>query len=355
MHNFISMLFKQLWRYIQPLLIIGDLKRPLGYFIVTALSVGIPAFVGAMFGQIELSITACTGALVILYLRPMPLIDLMIALSVISFGFVISFTLGLLTSFNIYISSASLFFTVVMVTFVCRYHAVPAPGSLFFVLIACLARALPFDLTLAASRVGLLVFGTISACVLALCYNMLGNYLSKTRNINIEVKEKINILKILFHSLVIGFFVGGGYLFASLIGLSSAYWVPVSTVAVLQGANFRAVWSRNIHRIFGTAIGLGIAWVIIFFSPSDWIIAFLIVILVFLIEMLITRNYGLAVIFITPLTVIFANTSMQLGYEDNLITVRLFNIILGGSIGLLGGWFIYKVQFIEGVTKHFKN
>lgn len=355
MLNFLSMLFSPIWLRFQPLLVINNHKRPLGYFMVTAFSVGIPAFVGAAFNQLELSITACTGALVILYLRQMPLIELMISLSVISFGFAISFTLGLLTSFNIYISAASLVFTVFLVTFVCRYYLIPAPGSLFFVLIACLARALPFDLSLAANRIGLLVLGAIGACVLALFYNLLENHFFKARDVDVEVKEKVNIAKILFHSSVISMFVGGGYLFALLIGLSSPYWVPVSTVAVLQGANFRAIWTRNIHRIFGTAIGLGIAWIIILLSPNDWVIAVLIVMLVFLIEMLITRNYGLAVIFITPLTVIFANAGIQLADADNLILVRLLNIIFGGVIGLLGGWFIYRVQFFESLQKYFKG
>ena len=355
MFRFVSTLPSRLWLLIQPLLVINDQKRPLGYFIVTALSVGIPAFIGAGLNQLELSITACTGALIILYLRPMPLIDLMISLSVISFGFALSFTLGLITSFNIYISATSLVFTVFLVTFVCRYYAIPAPGSLFFVLIACLARALPFDLSLAASRIGLLFFGAMGACVIALCYNVLENYFFKAPKVIVEEKETVNIIKILFHSSVISLFVGGGYLFALLMDLSSPYWVPVSTVAVLQGANFRAVWSRNIHRIFGTAIGLGIAWTIMLFTPNDWVIALFIVALVFMIEMLITRNYGLAVIFITPLTVIFANAGMDLSDSNNLISERLLNIVLGGIIGLLGGWCIYRAQFFIGIQKYFKR
>jgi len=65
-------------------------------------------------------------------------------------------------------------------------------------------------------------------------------------------------------------------------------------------------WYRNVHRIVGTAIGMGLVWVLFSLSQGLWVMALLIVVLSFVIEVLVTRNEGLAVIFITPRSAILA-------------------------------------------------
>lgn len=142
-------------------------------------------------------------------------------------------------------------------------------------------------------------------------------------------------------------FVGGGYLFALLIQLDSPYWVPISTAAIMQGATFRAVWHRNVHRIFGTLIGMGLAWVIFSYSPNAWVLAGTIMLCTFLIEALVTRNYGLAVIFITPMTIIMAEFTAASDNIHHLMQARLIDIFLGSCIGYLGGWVIHQTQLFQ--------
>src|SRR3546814_8722819 len=48
-----------------------------------------------------------------------------------------------------------------------------------------------------------------------------------------------------------------------------AYWVPVSCLAVMQGVTLRASWSRNVHRIVGTVIGMGLTWLLLPFLTED--------------------------------------------------------------------------------------
>src|SRR5690625_7418311 len=98
----------------------------------------------------------------------------------------------------------------------------------------------------------------------------------------------------------------------------------------MQGATFRAVWQRNVHRIFGTVIGMGLAWIIFSFSPNAWTLAGLIMLLTFIIEALVIRNYGLAVLFITPLTAIFADSGLGALCPDRLILVRRLHSVVGG-------------------------
>ncbi len=345
----------RLWNQIRPLLTLSDIKRPWGILAVVALSVGAPAFIGAWLDQFVTALLASMGGMVILYMRQTQIAHRMMTLAVCSFGFTVSFSVGLLTSFDPYLSAISLALTVFLATLICRFFSVPPPGSFFFILVACLAKILPFDLTLAAERTGILLFGCMGACLLALGYSVVQqHFLKKSAVVPVEAEDH-RIAAIILEAAVIGLFVGGGYLFALLVNLQNPYWVPVSTAAIMQGATFRAIWHRNVQRIFGTIIGMGVTWVIFSLSPGIWELAALIMLLSFLIEVLITRNYGLAVIFITPLTVIFAEASLASADTGQLILMRLLDIILGSSIGYVGGWVIHHPKLFHYLERLMVN
>jgi len=61
--------------------------------------------------------------------------------------------------------------------------------------------------------------------------------------------------------------------------------------------------------------------------------------------MLVVRHYGLAVIFITPMTVFLAEIGkgMHIG-PNQLISARLLDIAVGSLIGVLGGWMLHNQQ-----------
>lgn len=322
---------------------------------MVALSVGLPVVVGAWLDRFSSAVIASMGGLVILYMQQTHITRRMMTLAICSFGFAVSFSLGILTSFNLYLSASTLALTVFLVTVVCRFFSVPPPGSFFFILVACMSRTLPFDLTLAAERTGILIFGCISACLLALTYSVFQVLFIDNNSTKQNQAEDRRVVAIILESAVISLFVGGGYFVALMMKLDNPYWVPISTAAIMQGATFRAVWHRNVHRIIGTVIGMGLAWVIFSLSPNAWMFAGLIILLSFLIEVLVTRNYGLAVIFITPLTVIFADSAIATGDTERLILARLVDIMLGSSIGYLGGWVIHHPKFFYHLEKWMVN
>lgn len=345
----------KLWIRIKPLLSLSDHKRPLGYLVISALAVGLPAFMGAWFDQFAASMLGCMGGMVILYMQQTEIAHRMMTLATCSFGFALSFALGVLSSFDPYLSAATLTLTVFLATAVCRFYSVPPPASFFFIVAACLARTLPFDLTLTAERTGILLFGSMWACLLALGYSFIQSLFNKQTKVKSALHEAPQVLAISIESAVISLFVSGGYFLALLLEMDNPYWVPISTAAIMQGATFRAIWQRNVHRIAGTVIGMGIAWVIYSFSPGPWALASLIILLIFIIETLITRNYGLAVIFITPITVIFAETTIASSDPTQLLISRFFDIILGCFIGYLGGWVLHHPRFSHLVSRLVNN
>ncbi|MGQ9426992.1 FUSC family protein [Gilvimarinus sp. F26214L] len=344
-----------LWQNLRPLFALSDNKRPLAFLIMAALAVGMPVLLGALLGHYSIAILAAMGGLSILYMPQTAVPHRLITMAVVSFGFSASFTLGALTSYNPALSASTLGLTAILATTICRYFKVPPPGSFFFILVACMARTLPFDLALVAERSGLVLFGTMGACLLALVYGA-GQTLLKDKapRHRPPATPDQNILGIVLEASTIGLFIGGGYFLALTLGLDNPYWVPVSCAAVMQGATFRAIWHRNIHRIVGTLPGMGMAWLILALDLAPWQLALVITGLSFVIETLVTRNYGLAVIFITPLTVLFADANSTLEPE-HLVTARLADIVLGSMLGYLGGWVIHHRQLFQALENRIRR
>jgi uncharacterized membrane protein YccC len=334
-----------IWEQIRPLLALSDHKRPFGFLLTVALAIGGPVLLGVWFGHFATGVGAAIGGLSCVYLRQTPLPQRMLTMASVTFGFCISFTVSLLAAFDPWLMAFALGVVAFWATFICRYYLVPPPGSFFFILVACIASAIPFDITLVAERAGLLLFGCIGASMLALVYSLIqisraridGNYVIESSD-----ATEPRIAAIFLESVTIAFFISLSYLLALWLGFDRPYWVPISCAAILQGVSFRAVYHRNIHRIVGTAIGMGLAWVIFSLEPSLWMLAWLILLLSFVIEILVTRNYGYAVIFVTPLTIILAEAANASQDINAVILLRMTNVVLGSAVGFLGGWLLHQ-------------
>lgn len=310
--------------------------------VLASLCVGFPLLVGYFTDRLDYGLLSCMAGLVILYLPTTSVARRMITLLSCSFGFMISFTIGVIFSFNAYISALVLALFSVGVHWVVRYFDMKPPGSFFFIMIASIASCMPFHPEEIPLKVGLVGMGAMLACLLALFYSI---YITKSDSQ--FAKNELIVLKksstaAIFESLIIGVFVGISLLVGKLLGVTNPYWLPISCLAVLQGVSLQHVWSRSFQRILGTFIGLGLAWILVSFQLNALGICIAIMILQFIIEMLVVRHYGLAVIFITPLTVFLAEAGGNaLSDPNHLITTRFFDILIGSLIGAVAGYFLY--------------
>ncbi|HRG72746.1 MAG TPA: FUSC family protein [Thauera aminoaromatica] len=107
---------------------------------------------------------------------------------------------------------------------------------------------------------------------------------------------------------------------------------------------------RQLQRVLGTAIGMLLAWSLLSLPLDPWRIALLVIALVFVIESLVVRHYGLAVIFITPLTILLAEAA-TLGAAPlaELIASRFIDTLLGCVVGLVGGICLHSARLREVV------
>ncbi|GAA5104225.1 FUSC family protein [Wohlfahrtiimonas larvae] len=116
-----------------------------------------------------------------------------------------------------------------------------------------------------------------------------------------------------------------------------SYWIPLSCVAIMSGSSMIATYYRAIQRSIGTLIGIIIASSILYFHPSGYVLAMIIFTFTLMTEMLIVKNYGLAVIFITPNALLLAETITQGQFSFfHFSSARIIDVIIGSAIGLIG-------------------
>lgn len=179
--------------------------------------------------------------------------------------------------------------------------------------------------------------GAILSCSFAFLYSVLLK--SKVVAVPRRTFNKRRYTKFV-ESAIIGFFMALTLIIGHLLHFNNTYWISIAAVAIIQGRSFEHVRQRNMHRILGTFIGIGLAWVILLFNPEKIVMIIIITILQFIIELLIVRNYGFAVIFITPLTILLAETASETHHHvETLMQARLIDTVIGSLIGLAAGFF----------------
>ncbi len=322
---------------------------------LAGLSVGIPLLTGYFFGDLRSALTASLAGLVILYI-PMKgnIMETMSTMFVCCFGMIISYSLGIIFSFNDWIAPIGFGIFSMTAFYLAKLFNLKPPGSFFFIMIASMAIGMPHPLEDIPSSIGIFTIGTLNACILTFVYTLL--FQPKKHQ-----SKQVSLLKIshytnLLESLIIGIFMMLSIMIGKIFHLNYPYWIPISCLAVLQGVNQYHIWKRGLHRILGTMAGLGIAWVIFSFVTSPLMICFCIILLQIIVELLITRHYALAVIFLTPMGILLAETGSPIALEpDHLFKLRFIEILIGSVLGGIGGWLLYNERIHFNSVKNLKR
>jgi uncharacterized membrane protein YccC len=101
---------------------------------------------------------------------------------------------------------------------------------------------------------------------------------------------------------LIGAFVAGAI--PALIGIGHPYWAMVTAIAALSVPGGRHRVLRATQRFVGTVVGLGIGALLLLLHPSGLVAIVLIVVLQAGAELVVVRNYSLAMIVLTPLVLV---------------------------------------------------
>lgn len=339
---------------IQSFIEIKKTERLWHFPFLAGLCVGTCLLVGWYFNKPDYGNLASIGSLVILYFTQAPLAKRMVHLSLCAFGFTISFALGSLFSFNFLLSAVVLGIIAFLSHYITSYFDIPPPRNFFFIMVAAVATSIPFQAELIPVRVGLVSMGAMLSVLLAFFYSVfIATKVEEPAARKILKKKRYTSI---VQSLILGIAMFLALLIGNLLEMKSAYWIPVSALAILQGKDLLHTRQRNLHRIIGTFIGMGLTWVILILKPQSLALVLIIAGLQFVVELMIVRNYGLAVIFITPLTIFLAENSagMMINVSD-LMQARILDTIIGSLIGVGVGWFLHHEILVSNLEKKIRR
>lgn len=316
--------------------------RPWQLPFAAAIASGAPVAAGAYLGLPSAGALGAVAGLSFLYLPATGLHHRIPVIMACAFGMVSSYALGVASLVVPGATIPAIACLAAAALLFCKAQAVIPPGPIFMVMAASIAAFSPVQEPAATvQNLGHFVLGCVWACMVAVVYSA---YILRRRAPEHEFPPSLADLEVaLVDSVITGLFVGASLVLATTLGLERAYWVPVSCLAVMQGVTLRASWRRNVHRIVGTVLGMGLTWLLLPFLTSGWALFVAVALLTFLIETAVVRHYAFATIFITPLTILLAeSTSPGSASPALLMQTRLIDTVIGALVGLVGAFCLHS-------------
>lgn len=161
-----------------------------------------------------------------------------------------------------------------------------------------------------------------------------------------SLKEAIGIrwsIRGLYHyttifsaSMKMGVLVLVSYGMASMIQAPHPSWVPIGCASVLIAATATASIYRGIQLMIGTCLGGLLASLLLFLEPTSLVIVMSVALMQFIIKTLAAKNYALAAVFITPISLLLVSLAHPVDSPLAFVNVRIIDILLGCSLGLAG-------------------
>jgi len=115
--------------------------------------------------------------------------------------------------------------------------------------------------------------------------------------------------------------------------LDYPYWAMVASVAPITPPHRTARIQRGLHRIIGTLGGVVVTAFLLSFPAEPWQLVVWVILLQFLAEVYVGRNYSMALLFITPLALLMTQISSPHPVPE-LLTSRAVETVIGALVGL---------------------
>lgn len=163
------------------------------------------------------------------------------------------------------------------------------------------------------------------------------------RALHVDTAPSLLALRVVVACVVAG-------LGALVLGTSRPDWAIASAILVLHGGVDRLPGTyRALHRLLGTTLGLLVFAAVYAVRPSGLALVATLVALQFVIELVVVRNYAVAVTFITAL-VLLVTTRPGMAV-DVLMRDRFVDTLVGVAVGVLVLWTIGRRFWREGLPR----
>lgn len=121
---------------------------------------------------------------------------------------------------------------------------------------------------------------------------------------------------------------------ALVLGVGHPFWAAVTVAALMPALAAADVWRRTLHLMLGTLAGVGLATLLFSFDPDHLALIAIIIVCQAAAEIAVARNYGVALLFFSPLAIGMSNLSRGAPWQPVLID-RLAEAALGTAVALL--------------------
>ncbi|UBH06284.1 FUSC family protein [Leucobacter sp. Psy1] len=126
-------------------------------------------------------------------------------------------------------------------------------------------------------------------------------------------------------------------LLAGIVGLLSGlpfpYWAQIAAIAPLSVPGRSAQVERGLHRVVGTALGIVATAFLLSFPAEAWQLVVWVILLQFIAELFVLRNYPLSLVFITPLALLMVQLAHPTPVGE-LLGARFLETALGAGVGI---------------------
>lgn len=130
------------------------------------------------------------------------------------------------------------------------------------------------------------------------------------------------------------FAVGTATWCGALTGIGHEYWAGVAAAAAFAATSSTVRVARAVMRSVGTVAGVLVAGLLLTLDPSPLATILVVVALQVVTEVLIGRNYVLALLTITPLALLMVHLASP-APAGELMVERVVMTVLGGAVGVL--------------------
>ena len=286
-----------------------------------------------MAGDVRSGALASLGALAVLYAPGLPYRRRAVRVLGVGAGLVLAAAAGTAASGSHAWTAGVVALVAGIAVLLSRWRSIGPPGALMPVLVCATATQIPLAAAPPAPRIGLVALGAAIAWIVVRAGALFGR--SGPAPAAARPAPPWPAIARAAGRGAIG--TGVAAFVALALGLPRPDWAAVACAAVLVHDATRATVRRAGHRAVGTAAGIGVAGLVLAAAPGTLTLVALVVVLQFVVELIVARNYTAAVVFITPLALL--QGALASGHLDGpmagLLAGRMIETAIGCTIAVL--------------------
>lgn len=305
-----------------------------------AIGMAAPIAVMTLIGLPAFGFIAASGAFTVLFAGTAAVVDRARVLPFVAAGLIASASLGALSGSDFLLVSIGIVVIALASAGLAFGFRLGPPGPLFFVLVFGLSAQITAHASIASlGYITAVACGCIFSYLVALSPLVIRRVRSHPPRPLSELLpgpalddvSRLLLLRVAIVSVL-------GVLVGAVVDPARSYWIVGAAVAVIGiAADRRAAFQRGLHRMLGTVAGVGVYALLALLHPQGLWIALLLGIMQFTVELVVVRNYALALMIITPLVLLLTGAATgQIGSMDVALE-RVVDTVVGAVLGAASG------------------